>query len=252
MVWDHLRSCYGFTMRLFIGGQAVTVPARWYFCAPGAQPFPGPHGCAASPWLGNDEVNLDWGEVTPWPKDPNSAVQKVLDNGLNPGYAGQCFTGNPQWFIDGQLPAGIDSGQPLPFDRCCFPPQASATGGIVLGGSAIPKKRCQLCPVFPSGEACNFQVTLAGCTGQFAPFNGTWTLTELNSCEWFAPVPNLTLKLRIRSASPLVMELLASDTLATFEALWDQKAGWDAFFGGILSLVALTGTGSVPTSVLIQ
>lgn len=151
MVWEHLRSCYQFTMRVFVGGQPVTVPARWYWCSPGAQPFPGVHGCQSSVWLQNGEVNSDWGEVTPYPTDPTADAIRGLDRGANGGYPGQCFVGDPQWFLDGQLPAGILNGPFPPFSACCKPGSASSTGGILLGGGGtVP---CQRWFGFP-GHTC--------------------------------------------------------------------------------------------------
>lgn len=125
-------------MRVYICGQAVTVPARWYFCAPGAQFFPSPHGAEASPWLQNFQLNRAWGEVTPWPQDPTQDFWRGLDRGKNPGYAGQCYVGDYQWFVDGQLPCDILSRDPTPFPDCCSPaPATSEGGGIVIGGTAL-------------------------------------------------------------------------------------------------------------------
>jgi hypothetical protein len=98
MEWVRLRRCYSFDMRIWVGGVPTLVPARWYFCAPGAKVFPGPHGCEASPWWKPGEDDEDWGEV--WPRG-------AWDRGLNPGYLGQCYVGQRDWFTTGRLPAGI-------------------------------------------------------------------------------------------------------------------------------------------------
>lgn len=111
--WVLMRSCYTFPMRLYIGGVEATYPARWFWCYSIAQ-FPAmPHGLQASPWLRTGEVNKVWGEVTPYPTDPTASFIRGLDRGLNPGYPGQAVIGDPQWFIDGQLPADILAG-PIP------------------------------------------------------------------------------------------------------------------------------------------
>ncbi|HKV98067.1 MAG TPA: hypothetical protein VJR90_11355 [Gammaproteobacteria bacterium] len=87
----------------------------------------------------NFEQNDDWGEVTPWPQDPTAGFWRGLDRGVNPGYAGQCFVGDPQWFIDGELPCDILSRvPPVSFPDCCFPSPAQTDGGIVIGGTAVP------------------------------------------------------------------------------------------------------------------
>lgn len=110
MRWTKLRACYGFTMKVFIGGVETEYPARWFFCDPDALPFPFPHGCEASPWLQWLEVNKEWGEI---------AGAKLLDRGINRGYLGQSFVGQAQWFLDGQLPANvIPPGPPVPTPSC--------------------------------------------------------------------------------------------------------------------------------------
>lgn len=137
-VWTFLRSCYSFTMRLYIGGQEQLYPARWYRCAPGAKLAPNPHGAEASPYLKRWEVNLAWGEVTPYPQDPASNYFRGLDRGRNPGYAGQCFVGDPQWFQDGRLPANILDGPTPDWPQCCRPKPGIGSGGVLLGGQAVP------------------------------------------------------------------------------------------------------------------
>lgn len=95
-------------MRVYVGGVETLYPARWYWSD--GQPWDGPHGCEASPWLKDGEVNQSWGEV---------AGKKGLDRGLNPGYLGQCSVGDPQWFIDGQLPKGLFDTPAPPLPECC-------------------------------------------------------------------------------------------------------------------------------------
>jgi hypothetical protein len=141
MVWTYLRSCYSFTMRLYIGGVETHFPARFYWCLSTAKLFPFAHGCESSVWLKNYEINDQWGEVTPYPTDSRSFTLRGLDRGLNPGYPGLCFIGQDSWFVDGMLPAGILDGPIPPMPVCCRPPPAKATGGLILGGSAIPTGR---------------------------------------------------------------------------------------------------------------
>jgi len=101
---------------LWVGGQEILAPARWYFCPPGAKHFPYAHGNEASPWWKPGEDNGGWGEV--WPRGR-------WDRGLNPGYTGRCFVGERDWFLHGHLPA------------CCFQPPIRGEGGLLLGGSAV-------------------------------------------------------------------------------------------------------------------
>lgn len=110
MIWTHLRSCYGFDMRVFVGGVEKIYPARWFFCDPLAEWFPSPHGAEASPWLKDGEINEAWGEIK---------GRKTLDRGINPGYPGQCFVGELEWFVDGHVPAVVDQYVPPKLTPCC-------------------------------------------------------------------------------------------------------------------------------------
>ena len=55
-----------------------------------------------------------------WPEGPGL--------GANPGYTAGCFNGQPQWFIDGQLPADFWFTDALAWQPCCgtFPPQPAS------------------------------------------------------------------------------------------------------------------------------
>jgi hypothetical protein len=110
MGWTHLRACYGFNMRVWIGGVLTTYPARWFFCDPNAKMFPNPHGAEAEPWLKDFEINKEWGD---------DGTLKKLDRGINPGYRGLCSVGKPQWFIDGHLPADFLEGPDPIVPFCC-------------------------------------------------------------------------------------------------------------------------------------
>lgn len=170
MVWTRLRACYGFDMRVYIGGVETIYPARWFFCDPSARVFPNPHGAEASPFLKDHEVNLEWGEVK---------GRKTLDRGINPGYPGQCFVGDPQWFIDGQLPAELAIYKPPVLTPCCgyLPPPN-------------PDPRCPVDPLVdcgqcPSGKAFRrYKVTYTGGTGVFANANGQFPIYSYPNCYW--------------------------------------------------------------------
>lgn len=97
MVWTSLRRCYTWNLRCWVGGVETYLPARWYFCLPGALPFPGTKGWDSLVWEKPGEDNAV-GEV--WP-------QLDWDRGVNPGYLGQCYVGEHEWFRTAHLPAGI-------------------------------------------------------------------------------------------------------------------------------------------------
>lgn len=170
MAWTWLRSCYKFDMRLTVGGIEGIYPARWFFCDPDAQWFPSPHGAEASPWLKSFETNNDWGEV---------AGQKGLDKGINPGYPGTCFVGDPQWFLDGNLPEDLTNRPPPCPPPCCgyLPP-------------VNPDPRCPPVPYIPASFCCqeyapvvwNLQLDLA--SGFWSDLNGRYRLQWLNTIIW--------------------------------------------------------------------
>lgn len=251
MVWEHLRSCYQFTMRVYVGGQAVLLPARWFWCVRGAQPFPGVHGCESSVWLKNAEVNTDWGEVTPYPTDPNAANIRGLDRGGNAGYPGQCFVGNPQWFLDGQLPAGILDGPAPPFMPCCKPSPATATGGILLGGSAVPFVGAPVlgCAQCPGGAPATWLVHVAGGTGGFAALNGTWPLHYVNACGWSFVQGTFSHQLRFVGAGPWSL-LMRNGVSANFAA--QPTTTMDCVYGGSYSVSSSVGAGTPPTSITVS
>lgn len=173
-------------MRVWVGVHETLLPARWFFCAPGALPFPGEHGAEASPWLKDYEVNDDWGEVK---------GTKILDKGINPGYPGQCNVGDPQWFVDGQLPAELGVWKDPVLTPCC---------GYVP--SANPDARCPQPPPPPSpcsyckdGSLDTFSIFIEGMSLTGLPLapdlvfttelNGAFLLSNAADlglgCTWF-------------------------------------------------------------------
>jgi hypothetical protein len=177
MAWTWLRSCYGFNMRVWVGGVETIYPARWFFCDPDAQWFPSPHGAEASPWLKDFEHNLEWGD---------DGTLKKLDRGINPGYAGQSFVGDSQWFVDGHLPIEVITQPPACLAPTCGPlPPFN------------PDPRCPIPPFIPAAFCCqnyapvlwHIQADLA--TGGWSRFNGRWTLTHLSGLFWEVVIEDL-------------------------------------------------------------
>lgn len=247
MVWTYLRSCYTFPMRVFVGGQEVLLPARWYFCADGAKPFPFAHGGEASPWLKTSmgEVNAAWGEVTPYPTDPNANFSRGLDRGLNPGYRGQCYIGDPQWFIDGQLPAGILTQPPPPMAGCCQAPPAASSGAIVLAGFSSAYHGIAGCPQCPGGAPFTWTLTITGGTGDFVQFNGTYSLTHQTGCAW-----NHIVGLRVWSLSFLfsTWQVRVNNTATHVNATWTVQGVFSCLGPNLTwSLLGSSGSGTPGT-----
>lgn len=170
MAWTWLRSCYGFNMRVWVGGVETIYPARWFFCDPDAKWFPSPHGAEASPWLKDFEVNEEWGD---------DGTLKKLDRGINPGYPGQCFVGDPQWFIDGHLPAVVGTWTPPFVTPCCnHVPPANTDSRC----PQPPQFQCTNC--VEGRGAYQYKVVATGGTGVFSNSNGTFILTYESACAY--------------------------------------------------------------------
>ena len=170
MVWTYLRACYGFNMRVWVGGVETIYPARWFFCDPDAKPFASPHGAEASPWLKQFERNLEWGD---------DGTLKKLDRGINPGYPGICSVGDPQWFIDGHLPASVGVWKTPVLTPCCghLPPANS--------DARCPQDPFVPCVLCQDGTAAaKYLLKATGGTGSFAAANGDWILTPFDQCQW--------------------------------------------------------------------
>jgi hypothetical protein len=173
-------------MRVFIGGEAMYFPARWYFAPPGASLFKQPHGMESSVWVESTQVNWEWGEVTPYPKDRSSSVLKKYDKGVNPCYTGHNQVGEDQWFIDGQLPADILDGPPPAFCPSCNPCiPYTGQGGLVLGGTAA-RQAVVPCAHCTGGFGLQtFTVHASGGTLQLAALNGDWLCPATGiACTW--------------------------------------------------------------------
>ncbi len=144
-------------MRVWIGGVETLLPARWFFCDADALPFPGEHGAEASPWLKQYEVNDDWGEV---------AEPRTLDRGINPGYPGQCHVGDPQWFVDGHLPADFATYTAPVLTPCCgYIPPAS-------DDPRCPQAPINCMPYYTLGAGLGASVTTSAGTFAFGNVPG--------------------------------------------------------------------------------
>lgn len=197
MVWTYLRACYKFNMRLFVGGIEQIYPARWFFCDPDALIFPSPHGAEASPWLKSFEVNDEWGEVEPY---------KGLDRGINPGYPGQCFVGDPSWFLDGQLPASIATYSPPVVTPCCGHVPPANTDPRCPQPTTVGCARC-----IGGLAALRYVVTATGGTGDYAILNGTYILVNDAPCAWGHITPDGAHSENFRLTSGFVLGELAAN-----------------------------------------
>jgi hypothetical protein len=247
MVWTYLRSCYKFTMRVYIGGVERHFPARWFFCKPGALPFPFSHGAESSPYLDNYETNEAWGEITPYPTDPLSNVFRGLDRGLNPGYPGKCYVGDPQWFVDGMLPAGILDGPPPPLDPCCHIPPVVATGGLLIGGTAVPFQ-----PIIGPCSGCiggnappAFRIIASGGTGDFVGMNGTWPVTTPGPCFFLETTAGIQAQVNVGIGFGSFAQLFDAGRRSV--VAWGKAPPWNCFqqTGG-WTITNQIGTGTPP------
>lgn len=154
---EYLNHCYSTTFRLWIGGIETIVPARWYFAPDGAKLFSPPNAFCSNVYAKNMEQSAPGpGEV-----DRN----RVWDDGHNPGYLGQCFAGEPEWFGTGELPASVLVGPTPGFDPCC--------------NNTVGCLRC----VGGRGPA-TMRLVATGGTGISAAANGIFQLPYIGDCNW--------------------------------------------------------------------
>lgn len=127
MVVDFLHSFYSKSVNIWIAGVKTPATIRWYRAPAGAKILPFPHSFFSRVWDNDYEHYLD---------EPGEATRfgRTWDAGRNPGYQGQCYRGDPEWFQTGQLPP-LESIPPS--DCLCQLPPLQSTGGIILGGSAL-------------------------------------------------------------------------------------------------------------------
>lgn len=191
MCFDLLRSCSTQAIFYVDGDTSFQEQARWYFCAPGALPFPSWHAFGSPVW------DTEHPTVTTLGFDATSP--RVYDRGRRTNASdGTRFAGPIEFFQQGcmfpqNLPRG-SSGTPV---VCLDRPEGLALGGqavpvnvarggLLLGGQAVttiaPGVPCSSCPgVTPS----TVSMTVAGFTGLGTIFNGTWTIPQTASpCVW--------------------------------------------------------------------
>lgn len=222
---EYLRTCYSTHFRLWIGGVETIVPARWFFAPKGAKEFAYPNAFVSNVWAKPGE------ESAPGPGEIDR--KRVWDPGGAAGYQGQCFLGDPEWFATGQLPAGV-LNPPIPF----FP------------GCCRKGVKCFLCS---GGIGPNpMTVRASGGTGDFAVFNGTFNLPEVNDCSWAVQfAPGLFWQVAFGPQS-FIVSCVNSGPLHT-ESNWDMANDWSCFgparpvFGPFDTI----GVGTPPTITML-
>jgi hypothetical protein len=187
---DLLRSCYKRPVRYVAGDPSQKVLATWYFAAPTAKAFPTYHAFGSQNW---DSVHPT---ATTLGDDANTKPIYYRGTRLNRS-TGEDFAGPLEYFQEGApapafLPRAFD-GTPV---VCLSPPFGKAGGGQCLsvvsalggktgGGLAVttiaPGIPCANCS---SITPATIKVTIVGCTGVYAAFNGTWTLAQTLACTW--------------------------------------------------------------------
>lgn len=118
---DYLSRCYSARVRPF-RDSTEEVNIRWFFCADGAQIFPGTHLFGSQVWRPEKDIEPDQaGELY---------GQKQYDPGFNFGYPGKCLVGPLEWFQQGIPSADVPSSEP-PIPPCCLSPLATRPGSKV-------------------------------------------------------------------------------------------------------------------------
>lgn len=148
---DLARSCYKRKMRWNRFDQNDVVMATWYFCKPGALPFPAPHRFPSSNWNTFHPESWPLGDSEQYPRTYFSGRRTNRSAGVS-------FAGPLEYFQEGQpgplppLQRGSD-GTPV---ECLTPPfglalggqslpVSLAEGGLALGGSCFEPTVSTLC-----------------------------------------------------------------------------------------------------------
>jgi len=123
MAVDFLRSCHTQTARMVQDNADVAV-LRWFFSPLAAKLLPIPTSFGSLVWESDDRVIGAIGQVDRF---------IIWDKGLNRGYCGQTFQGQPAWFVE-----GIPAAQLLlpPPTIVCGAPGFTAIGGAEANGVA--------------------------------------------------------------------------------------------------------------------
>ena len=138
MVMDYLVTPYRTQARLNDDYPLVTI--RWYFAPPDAKIFPHPHKFWSQLWRFLPTQPGCVPDPDPAPPEPPISVgeasfERETLRSHNPGYKGQCFTGEASWFRDG-VPYEVLQDPPTEVDPCC---QADVMEGWLVGeGTALP------------------------------------------------------------------------------------------------------------------
>jgi len=137
---DFLRTMYRRRARITAGGSLVTL--RWFPVRPAAKLFPHPHAFGSLLWrsLDNQPGCVSGQDPAP-PADPPGIGEAewafTTIRPQNPGYLGQCFVGEAEWYRSG-VPAQILAEPPDPLPDCCREPFVviDGQGGVEVNGSA--------------------------------------------------------------------------------------------------------------------
>lgn len=140
---EMLHSFYRMPVRIQVGGRPYKTWIRWYRAPAGAKQLPFPTVFSSDVWSNTFEKHPPGvGEI---------GHPRVWDRGLNTdGYLGQCFVGEPEWFMTGQLPAEALCGDPPELPVCCKQQPAMPSGDLILESDSQVEPSIQ--PVTPTGS----------------------------------------------------------------------------------------------------
>jgi hypothetical protein len=126
---EMLHSFYRMPVTIYVGGRPVRTWVRWYKAPPGAKKLPFPSFIYSRVW---SQPHQDDG-----PELGERGFPRVWTRGSNPGFQGQNYIGQPEWFMTGELPESVLT-DPLPDVPawCCIPP-AGLPGKFILKGAAV-------------------------------------------------------------------------------------------------------------------
>lgn len=232
MIADYLHSFYRMPVNLVIGGVPTVATLRWFKAPAGAKRLPFPSAIFSHVWDNNpgESVPGEIGEV---------GSPRTWDPGNNVGYQGQCYRGDPAWFATGNLPP-LASIAPSPC-LCVIPP-AVGSGTLVMGGAALGAVATRGCSQCPNGAQANWRITVAGGTGSFAIFNGSYLAPYKSQCFWQLGTPSNGRVVQYPLGGPWQVALSSGSVSAQYHV----SGAFDCLAGGAFNLFFNSPTSGVP------
>lgn len=123
---EMLHSFYRMPVLIIVAGKRYRTWIRWYRAPKNAKRLPFPTVFGTDVWQNTWEQH--------YPPGPGEIGHpRVWDPGRNvDGFLGQCYVGDPEWFMTGILPADVLTDEPPWLPVCCKVNPVTSTGSIII------------------------------------------------------------------------------------------------------------------------